>query len=274
MNHIFRIEFGTFKLDGGAMFGSVPKTLWSRLIDVDELNRIPLAARGLLVKQNDKLILIDVGMGEKWDAKSREIFAIKNSSFKDLNFNPDSVTDILLTHLHFDHAGGISYYDGDNLIPTYKNAKVYLQESNYLVAKNPSLREKASYLKDNWSIIEQMPNQFLNGNLEVFDGIKVHQINGHTQGQQWIEIDADNKKWLFATDLVPTSRHLPVPYVMGYDLCAKTALEEKQKFLEYAISTNAIVVFQHDSDTPAATIKINDKGHYSVDQKIDLHAWS
>jgi glyoxylase-like metal-dependent hydrolase (beta-lactamase superfamily II) len=275
---LFRVEFGMFKLDGGAMFGSVPKNLWSKLIPVDEQNRIPLAARGLLIQQGSKLILVDVGMGEKWDSKSRDIFAIQNNSFDQIKLDPTKITDVILTHLHFDHAGGISVYDETDsthtkIKPTYPNAKLFVQRRNLEVAKKPSVREKASYLKENWQVVDQMNVELLDGDTQIYPGIRTHEIFGHTDGQQWIEIESEGRKWLFTTDLIPTSRHLPVPFVMGYDLCAKTVLEEKQAFLEYALKEQAVLIFQHDPDLPAATIQINQKGHFAVKDIVDLPKW-
>lgn len=261
-----------FRLDGGAMFGSVPKNLWSKAIAVDSENCIPLAARSLLIEGDGKKILVDVGMGEKWSEKSRQIFAIQNRTFEDLQFNPDTVTDVILTHLHFDHAGGISRYteNGSDIEPVFKNATIHIQRSNFINAKNPSLREKASYLKENWATLELQPTRFLQGNGEIFPGIFAHEVHGHTKGQQWIEIKSGKDVLVFTTDVIPTARHLPLPYTMGYDICTETVMVEKEAFLQHALTNDAVVVFQHDPDTPAARIHLNEKGHYAIREKVTL----
>lgn len=269
---ISTITWGMFRLDGGAMFGSVPKNIWSKLIPFDDENCIPLAVRSLLIESKGKKILVDVGMGEKWSDKNRTIFAIRNKTFEELSFNPDSVTDVILTHLHFDHAGGISRWgaDGSSIEPVFRNARIHIQKSNFENAKTPSLRERASYLKENWGILDSAEVNFLSGDAEIFSDIFGHEVNGHTRGQQWIEIKAGGETLMFGTDLIPTSRHLPLPYTMGYDICAETVLKEKDAFLKKALTDNAIVIFQHDPDTPAARIAINEKGHYSVLETISL----
>ena len=248
------IEFGMFRLDGGAMFGSVPKNLWSKLIPVDEENCIPLASRSLLIEVDNKKILIDVGLGDKWDEKSKKIFAINTTDRKTLPFKDEEITDVILTHLHFDHAGGISKYKpGTTEVErVYPHAIIYLQKSNYERALAPSLRERASYLKENVTIIDPKKDVLLPDNSTILQGadwkIIGHKIDGHTAGQQWLEV-IGSKHLLFATDLIPTSRHLPLPYHMGYDLCAETVMNEKEEFLKHAIKHDAIVVFQHDPDT-------------------------
>lgn len=267
------IIFGMFRLDGGAMFGSVPKNLWGKIIPVDEENCIPLASRSLLIRHQDRVLLVDVGLGEKWSEKSKQIFAIQNNSFEKLNFNPKEITDVILTHLHFDHAGGISKYkegSTQEVELVFPQATVYLQEDNFANAQKPSLRERASYLSENVLCLHQAKLKTTKGTQEIFPGITVHQINGHTRGQQWIEVNTGADKFFFATDLIPTARHLPVPYVMGYDICAETAFNEKAHFLQRAVTEDVIVVFQHDPDTPAARVGVNEKGHYCVKEKIDL----
>lgn len=263
---ISTINFGNFKLDGGSMFGSVPKTMWSKLIPVDEKNRIPLATRCLLLEKDKLKILIDCGNGTKWSDKEKDIFCFEHST---PHLDPNSITHLLLTHLHFDHVGGISYYDSNNtLTRTFPHAKVIVQKSNFENAFTPNLRERASYLKDNVSVITQGEHQLLDGNAEILPGIRVYVINGHTKGQQWIEIFDSTTTLLYPSDLIPTMRHLPLPYHMGYDMCAETILHEKEFFLEYALQRDAIIVSEHDPDTTAVRIQKNSKGYAEIKEQV------
>lgn len=262
---------GWFRLDGGAMFGSVPKNLWSKLMPVDEENCIRLATRSLLLEDNKRKILVDVGNGEKWNDKLRTIFAIENAPQERLGFSREEISDVLLTHLHFDHAGGISEFSPEGTLQrTYPNAKIHVQRANFDNARAPGLRERASYLPENVDILLGNETNFLDGDVEPFPEVRVKRVDGHTVGQQYIEVFGGPQPILFPTDLIPTSRHLPLPYNMGYDICANTLLEEKKQFLEYAIEHDAIVVFEHDPDVAAARIHVNQKGHYAVKEVVEF----
>ncbi len=262
---------GMFRLDGGAMFGAVPRNIWSRSISADQENCIQLATRCMLLKNDATCVLVDCGNGDKWSDKLRQIFAIENTPIESLGYRYENVTDLILTHLHFDHCGGISFYDSSgNLQARYPHARVIVQADNLENAKNPNLREKASYLVENYSLIDQLQKFLVRGSHEVLPGVFVHQVNGHTRGQQYIEVRDSVHTLLYPTDLIPTSHHLPLPYNMGYDICTETLLQEKQAFLEYALQRQAIVVFEHDPLVAAATIKIDGRGHYAVDQIVQL----
>lgn len=251
------------------MFGSVPKNLWSKKIGADEENCIRLAARGLLITHANRKFLIDCGMGEKWKDKQRAIFAINNTPQSDWGFKPEEITDLILTHLHFDHAGGVSKYDSDGALQlVFPNATIHLQTSNLSNAKAPSLKERASYLPENVDILEQAKLSLVDGDVEIYPGITVHRVDGHTVGQQWIEIRDGDQVVMFTTDLIPTSHHLPLMYHMGYDACAATLMKEKEVFLSKAVAENAIVFFEHDADAPAARIHVCPKGQYAVKEVI------
>lgn len=260
--------FEHFRLDGGSMFGSVPKNLWAKLISPDEQNRIPLATNCLVINDGKNKILIDVGNGSKWTDKLRNIYAIEELPTSSL-VEPKTITHIILTHLHFDHAGGISYYNTEReLTLRYPNAQVFLQKSNFENALNPTLKERASYLKENVEILKNAKLILLDGEKEIFPGISVKQINGHTVGQQYVRIDVGSETILFATDLIPTSHHLPLPFHLGYDVCAQTVMQEKEEFLVMAMQRNAIIIFEHDITIPAARIGKNEKGHYYAKQPV------
>jgi len=262
---VSEVLFGHFRLDGGCMFGSVPKNLWSRSIPSDSENCINLVCRSLLIDVGDRRFLVDVGMGEKWSDKQRQIYGIKNEQKTSWGFDPKSVTDIILTHLHFDHAGGITELDSSGTaVLAYPHATIHLQKSNWEHAQNPSLKDRASYLPENVQPLKQAKLSLYQGTSEITPGLTVHRVDGHTKGQQWVEVSDGTTRLFFATDLIPTAHHVPLPYHMGYDVCAETILSEKEFFLERARSEGAIVCFQHDADTCAARITLNARGHYEA----------
>jgi glyoxylase-like metal-dependent hydrolase (beta-lactamase superfamily II) len=255
------------------MFGSVPKPLWMRAIAADEENRIPLLCRSLLVKHADRQFLIDVGLGEKWSDKQRLIYGIRNTPPFNWGFNPSQVTDVILTHLHFDHAGGISYRDADGSLKlSFPHAKVHLQLANWDRARSPSLKDRASYLPENVGPLQNADLILYDGDAEIYPGITVHRVDGHTPGQQWIEISGGESPLFFATDLIPTSHHIPLAYHMGYDVCADTLLAEKEVFLARAVDERAIVCFQHDREVQAARVTRNERGQYELGERLTL--WS
>jgi len=255
------------------MFGTVPKNIWSRRIPPDDENRIRLATRSLLIDTGEKLFLADVGNGDKWPEKLRRIYAFESISARETGFDSEVVTDIVLTHLHFDHAGGISRYQPG--CPTvlelcYPRARIYLQADNYENAKHPNPRERASYLEENVSVLERAKIVWTHGSQEIEPGIWVHQVNGHTRGHQWLEVKNEAESIVFPADLIPTSHHLPLPFSMGYDISAGTLLEEKEDFLSRAVALHWIVVFEHDPDVAAARVKMDEKGQYALREVVAL----
>jgi glyoxylase-like metal-dependent hydrolase (beta-lactamase superfamily II) len=262
---IQEVLFGNFRLDGGCMFGSVPKNLWTKSIAADEENCIPLVCRSLLIRDGARTFLIDVGMGDKWGEKQRQIFAIQNTPLNTWGFNRDEVTDIILTHLHFDHAGGITHYNEANEPElSFPKARIHLQEANWIHAQNPTPKDRASYLPENVLPLKGSLLSLYQGDSEIHPGISVHRVDGHTPGQQWIEIQDDGASLFFATDLIPTAHHISLPYHMGYDVCAATLLAEKTDFLERAVNEDALVCFQHDRDTPTVQVTRDVRGQYAI----------
>jgi glyoxylase-like metal-dependent hydrolase (beta-lactamase superfamily II) len=257
------VMFASFRLDGGCMFGSVPKNLWSRSIPADDSNRIPLVCRSLLLKDDSRTVLLDVGIGDKWSDKLRDIYAIELEPQTSLGFAYEEVTDVVLTHLHFDHAGGISFLDSSGALRLrYPKANVHLQMANWEHARHPTPKDRASYMSENIDPLKEAKLQLCDGSVEILPDIIVHRVDGHTPGQQWIEIVAENERIFFPTDLIPTSHHVPLAYHMGYDVCADTLLREKLTFLERACQPDARVCFQHDRDVPWATIELTPKGQF------------
>ncbi len=246
------------------MFGSVPRNLWSRRIQPDEENCIPLVARSLCLTQGDRRILIDCGLGELWTESQRRIFAVRNVTELDWGFAPDSVTDLILTHLHFDHAGGlVRRTPSGDLEPMFPNARIHLQRAQWDQARNPTLKDRASYLPETVRFLTTAPGLTLHeGDVEVLPGLHLHRVDGHTRGQQWVEIRWGGRGLFFPTDVVPTAHHVPLAYHLGYDLCAETLLREKEALLDRALREEAWVCFQHDAHTALARIGKSERGQF------------
>lgn len=258
-------------LDGGAMFGSVPKTLWERAIAADDRNRIPMACRVLLIKSAERTFLVDVGCGDKWTQKERDIFAISSVLDKRLEDSVSGVTDIVITHLHFDHAGGISRKNSSGELELcFPDAAVHCSRKNFEHAQSPGIRERASYLKDNIAILEAAKLHLTEDGQELAPGLTLHQADGHTPGLQWVKVSSAGETCAFPSDLMPTAHHVPLPWVMGYDLCAQTSMSEKAEFLEVAAEEGWTVIFEHDRDTEAGIIGRDERGRYSLKSAISL----
>ncbi len=266
-------DHGSFRLDGGSMFGMVPKTIWSKLAPPDEDNRILLAARSLVIRTVDRVLLVDAGMGDRWTEKQRRIYDIRPGPDDDPDYAPASVTDVILTHLHFDHARGIFRERPGakgEVDFRYPNATIYVQAANYENAKEPNARERASYIAEDVERLGRARLLLTSGSQEILPGLWVHRGDGHTRGHQWVEIRGDGLSLAFPSDIVPTSRHLPLPYLMGYDICAESLLEEKDALLSRAVAESWILVFGHDPDVSAGRVKRDEKGHYAVDEVLTL----
>lgn len=271
---ISTFDTGDFALDGGAMFGVVPKTLWTKAYHTgDDHNRIDMTARSLLIRGDGKNILIDTGCGHKMSEKLAHIYRLdysRASIEQSLQFHgitPNEITDVLLTHLHFDHVGGATQKTSTGeIIPTFPNAMYHVQKEQLQWAQSPTDKDRASFIPENWDplIADGMLN-VLEGDGEVFQGINVQRVYGHTCGLQVIHIQDDRQHIVFPADLIPTAAHIPVPYVMGYDNFPLTSMEEKHELLEQASEQGWIICFEHDAFTKAGTIKRTEKG-FSLDQ--------
>ena len=240
------------------MFGVVPKTLWSRHIDVDDKNRIPMAMRCLLIEseKTGKIYLVDNGAGTKFNEKMSAIYDIDynhsnlHSSLEQHGFIPNDITDIIFTHLHFDHCGGTTFYDEDgNIAHTFKNAQYHVTKRHWQTATNPNAREKASFLHDNIEPLAASDQLNLIGDNHRFEeGLSAQPVNGHTLGQQLPKIEANGKTIVFTGDLIPTHVHVPLPWVMGYDMRPIETLEEKKSFLDDAVKNNWYLFLEHDAE--------------------------
>lgn len=268
---------GLFRLDGGAMFGVVPRVLWERKKSADEHNRIQMGANLMLVKGEGRTILVDTGLGDKFDEKFAKIFAVdhkENNLHKFLQaegLTTADITDVILTHLHFDHAGGATYRNSDGEIkPTFPNARYYLEKRQYEWGLNPSEKDRASYFRENYLPLKENDQLVLiEGRKELFPGIETIPINGHTVGQQMVLVKGENKTVLFAADLIPTSAHVPIPWIMSYDLYPMTTLEEKKHYLKLAAEEEWLLVFEHDPEIPCGIIQWSGKD-YALKEQIDL----
>jgi glyoxylase-like metal-dependent hydrolase (beta-lactamase superfamily II) len=265
------LSAGVFRLDGGAMFGSVPKALWQARAPADAENRIELSTRVLYLESRDgrRRILIDLGNGEKFDEKSRQMFALEPRPPADWGVPLDGITDVILTHLHFDHAGGISRKAADGRLELcFPRARVHLQRANWENARAPTERERASYLRENIEPLERADLRLLDGDGEVLPGIRALVFDGHTRGLQGLVIGDGPGAVAFPSDLIPTASHLHLPWIMGYDRCAETTLEEKRRFLERAAAERWVLVFEHDPRIAAASVQVDERGRYAIDRVV------
>ena len=265
------VVLSRFRLDGGAMFGAVPRVLWERQRKPDEEGRIDLVGRALLLSDGERTILVDAGVGDKFDESARARFCVVTAADSELPFQWAELTDIVPTHLHFDHGGGLTRWrDGDRneaeLVAP--QARVFLQEANWEHAGAPGVRERGSYLRENVEPLKEARLELLNDSVEVVPGVRVRRSDGHTRGMQWLVVETTHGVVAFPSDLVPTASHLHLPWGMGYDMCAERLLEEKQAFLEEAVAGRWIVVFAHDPETPAGRVGVDARGRFVLSETV------
>lgn len=257
---IHALEAGLQRLDGGAMFGVVPKPLWERRIPADERNRIPLAMRCLLIEAPDALVLVDTGVGNKEDGKFREIYGIENDgsptrledAIRAAGHQPDAVDVVISTHLHFDHAGGNTVRDAEGQVrPAFPGARYVVQRRELEFAALPNERIRASYMAPNYEPITAAGLwDLVDGEAEVVPGVRVLPTPGHTPHHQSVLVRSGDEAACFLADLIPTTAHLPLPWIMGYDLEPLVTLESKRTLLERARAEDWLLVFEHDPVTP------------------------
>ena len=266
--NLYTIDTGFFKLDGGAMFGVVPKTIWNKTNPADENNLCTWAMRCLLVEDGDRLILVDTGIGNKQDPKFFSHYYLHgeanlDSSLAKHGFSADNITDVFLTHLHFDHVGGAVKKDGEKLLPAFKNATYWSNKQHWEWALNPNDREKASFLKENILPIQESGQlKFIDteDGIQFTNNFNVRFVSGHTDSMMLPLISYKDKKILYMADLLPSIGHLPLPYVMAYDMFPLTTLNEKKIFLNEALEKEYILYFEHDPVNECCTLQQTEKG--------------
>jgi len=273
---LFIVETGRFALDGGAMFGVVPKTLWEKHNPPDDRNRIALAARALLLKGGGRVVLVDVGLGTKFNEKLRSIYSVDQTgsdlvrSLKQHNVRPDQVTDVILTHLHFDHAGGATTVVDGQAVPTFPNAKYWVQQRHWDAACAPTERDRASFFSEDFlPLREHGLLHFTDGEGEILPGISCRVVHGHTTALQCPLISDGKSPVFYCADLVPTVSHIALPWIMAYDLRPLVTLEEKRSILGAAADEGWILVFEHDPAVAGARLERSDKG-IVIGKRIDF----
>ena len=264
---LYTINTGYFKLDGGAMFGVVPKSIWNKLNPADENNMCSWALRCLLIEEGNRLILVDNGMGTKQDAKFFGYYYLHGNDTLDTSlakhgFHKNDITDVILTHLHFDHCGGSIKREGEKLVPAFKNATYWSNQRHWKWATEPNDREKASFLKENILPIQESGQlKFIENSADDFPGaIEVRQAFGHTDAMMLPQVNYKGRTIIFMADLLPSAAHIPLPYIMGYDMFPLTTLNEKKSFLTEAQQNDYVLFFEHDPQLECCTLEMTEKG--------------
>ena len=261
---------GDFRLDGGAMFGVVPRVMWERHHQPDEQNRIAMTLRCLLAEHGDRRILVDTGIGDRWEQKHREIFAIERGrghlvgQLAAAGVSPGSITDVVLTHLHFDHCGGTIRAANGGLEPMFPNARHWIQEKHWRWALKPTERDRASFRIDDFQpLADTGLLELVDGPAEIIPGVRVNPVNGHTSGQQLVEFHTGRGAVVFCADLIPLASQVRVPWIMGYDLNPLLTVDEKRRFLSRAVEEDYLLVFEHDADVECCRV-VFDEGKFKA----------
>jgi len=271
---LYSVNTGYFKLDGGAMFGVVPKSIWNKINPADENNMCSWALRCLLIEDGNRLILVDNGMGDKQDAKFFSYYYLHGDDTLDKSlakhgFHRDDITDVFLTHLHFDHCGGSIIRDGGKLVPGFKNATYWSNEAHWEWALNPNDREKASFLKENiipikesgqLKFIPEIPEVKANLVGSFYGNLNILFVNGHTAAMMIPKIKYKDKTIVYMADLLPSQGHIPIPYIMAYDIYPLKSMNEKKTFLREALQNDYILFFEHDPQYECCTLHQTERG--------------
>ena len=271
---LYSIETSRFGLDGGTMFGIIPKALWEKEAPSDNDNRIEMVTRSLLLVGHDRKILIDTGNGDKWQEKFKALYNIDTesinltSSLSKYGFSPDDITDVFCTHLHFDHIGGNTKIINKKLVPVFENATYWMQKENWELANSPSERDQGSFMKDDWSVLAE------NGLIDLVDGkepflpnIEIELSYGHTVGMMLPKLTDGTETIMYMADLIPMAAHIPLPWIMGYDIHSGLTLKEKSKLMPKAVEENWTIFFEHDPLHQACKVHFDGK-HFRLKKSV------
>jgi len=270
------VSDGVFRLDGGAMFGVVPRTLWGKAKPPDELNRIRMGTNCLLVARGRELLLVDTGIGDKLDPKLREVYALDPQAvrlpeaLRRAGYEPGDVTHVLLSHLHFDHCGWNTREAGGRIVPTFPHARYFLNRGEVEHARHPNERDRASYMPPNWEpLFEAGVAELFDDEFELLPGVRAVRVPGHNRDMCIVLLDGGTaEKAVFWADLVPTTAHVPLPWIMGYDLYPLETLESKKLWLPQAAAGGWLGIFEHDADVPLARVVEERPGRFKAEPVV------
>ena len=273
---LYSVETSEFGLDGGAMFGIIPKPVWERKVSADELNRVNMVTRSLLLVSDEKKILIDTGNGTKWEEKYKQIYDINTDQYnieKSLGkygFSSEQITDVICTHMHFDHIGGNTKIKSGEVVPTFPNAKYWISEENWKLANHPSQKDAGSFIENDWKVLaENQMIEIIDGREPFIEGIETFVTHGHTPGLLHPIVSDGSNKLFYGADIFPMAAHIPIPWVMAYDVQPVVTMEEKQKLLQKMDYEDWILFFEHDPHIQACTVHKGEK-HYKLNKRIQI----
>ena len=273
---LYSVETSEFGLDGGAMFGIIPKPVWEKKVSADELNRVNMVTRSLLLVSDEKKILIDTGNGTKWEEKYKQIYDINTDKYnieKSLGkygFSSEQITDVICTHMHFDHIGGNTKIKSGEVVPTFPNAKYWISEENWKLANHPSQKDAGSFIEHDWKVLaENQMIEIIDGREPFIEGIETIVTHGHTPGLLHPIVSDGSNKLFYGADIFPMVAHIPIPWVMAYDVQPVVTMEEKQKLLQKMEREDWILFFEHDPHIQACKVHKDGK-HYKLNKRIQI----
>tara|TARA_B100000315_G_scaffold217418_1_gene217975 strand:- start:422 stop:1270 length:849 start_codon:yes stop_codon:yes gene_type:complete len=273
---LYSIETSEFALDGGAMFGIIPKPLWGKKAPADQYNRISMVTRSLLLVSDDHKIIVDTGNGTKWQEKFKDIYRIElnnmnlERSLANYGFTPEDITDVYCTHLHFDHVGGNTKRVDGKLEPVFPNSKYWIQNENWELANSPSEKDQGSFMADDWTVLlENGLIHFVDGREPFLPGITQKLTYGHTTGLMHPIVEDSARKLIYMADLIPMAAHIPLPWVMAYDIHPVQTVQEKSEILPRIVNEEWIIFFEHDPVHQAATVQFDGK-HYCLKETVNI----